>query len=148
MPALEGLRPGKQIGKFTLKRFIARGGMGQVWEAEDANLRRRVALKLVLPERVDERSLALFAREARAGGRLSHPNLVTTLGHGTDGGLSWIAQELIDGSWTIKNSLDALRTEDVELLLVKNGDHRLSTDADIARLCATVETLCASLGAE
>ena len=40
---------------------------------------------------------------------------------------------------------EALRSEDVELVLVKNGDHRLSSDADIARLCATVETLCARL---
>ncbi len=43
--------------------------------------------------------------------------------------------------------VDALRSDDVELVLVKNGDHRLSADVDIARLCATVETLCASLEA-
>lgn len=110
--APEALRPGRKIGQFVLGRFLAKGGMGQVWEAEDTELRRNVALKLVLPDRVDEKSLALFAREARAGGRLSHPNLVTTLGFGTDEGLTWIAQELVEGSWTVKHSLDALRAED------------------------------------
>ncbi|MEC7232507.1 MAG: serine/threonine-protein kinase, partial [Planctomycetota bacterium] len=110
--AANALGPGQQIGEFTLLRFIARGGMGEVWEAEDAALRRRVALKLVLPDRVDEQSLALFAREARAGGRLSHPNLVTTLGHGTDGGLTWISQELVEGSWTVKDSISVLRADE------------------------------------
>jgi formylglycine-generating enzyme required for sulfatase activity len=86
--------------------------MGQVWVAQDQSLRRQVALKLVLPGRVDLRSVELFAREARAGGRLAHPNIVTTLAHGSDGGLAWIAQELIEGSWTLKDFLDELRAAD------------------------------------
>ncbi|MHC4263682.1 MAG: bifunctional serine/threonine-protein kinase/formylglycine-generating enzyme family protein, partial [Planctomycetota bacterium] len=106
------VQPGQRIGRFVCKSFLARGGMGQVWIAEDTDLRRDVALKLVLPERVDTKALELFAREARAGGRLSHPNLVTTLAHGTDGGLSWIAQELVEGSWTLKDFLDDLRAAD------------------------------------
>ena len=106
------LHEGLSVGPFTLRRFIDRGGMGQVWEAEDTELRRAVALKLVLPDRVDARSLDLFAREARAGGRLQHPNIVTTLAYGTDEGLSWIAQELIHGSWTVKDSIEALRSDD------------------------------------
>lgn len=107
----EALQPGRRIGHFTLSRFIARGGMGQVWVAFDEELRRKVALKLLLPDRIDERSLQLFTREARAGGRLNHPNLVTTLAYGTDDGLAWIAQELVEGSWTVKDSLDGLRAE-------------------------------------
>ena len=106
------LHAGKHIGRFVLKSFLARGGMGQVWVAEDTDLRRVVALKLVLPERLDTRALDLFAREARAGGRLSHPNIVTTLAYGTDQGLSWIAQELVEGSWTLKDFLDELRAAD------------------------------------
>ena len=110
--AQKALCAGSQVGSFTLSRFIARGGMGQVWEAVDSNLKRTVALKLVLPSRVDRRSMELFAREARAGGRLSHPNLVTTLGYGNDDGLAWIAQELVEGSWTVKDSIDDLRSRD------------------------------------
>ncbi len=128
-PGGEALQPGRVIGSFTLTRFIASGGMGQVWEAEDAELRRKVALKLVLPDRIEERSLEMFAREARAGGRLSHPNLVTTLAYGSDDGLSWIAQELVEGSWTVKDSLDALRSEDT----VPKGYYR-----EVAELVAKV----------
>jgi serine/threonine protein kinase/formylglycine-generating enzyme required for sulfatase activity len=106
------LAPGRRIGRFELRRFVAQGGMGQVWEAWDSDLRRTIALKLVLPERISERSLALFAREARAGGRLEHPNIVRTYGYGNDDGLAWIAQELVSGSWTLKDFLDELRTSD------------------------------------
>ena len=111
--AEKGFFPEQVVGgRYRLVRRIGEGGMGEVWEAEDAALRRRVALKLVLPDRVDEQSLAPFARQARAGGRLSHPNLVTTLGHGTDGGLTWISQELVEGSWTVKDSINALRADE------------------------------------
>ena len=110
--SIESLKPGGRIGSFVLTRFIAQGGMGQVWEAQDRELRRKVALKIVRPDRFHERSLALFAREARAGGRLSHPSLVTTFGFGTDDGVSWIAQELVEGSWTVKDTLDAIRAEE------------------------------------
>lgn len=104
--------PGSRIGHFELRRFIASGSMGQVWEAEDLHLRRRVALKLVLPTRINPRSLELFAREARAGGRLSHPNLVATLAYGSDGELAWIAQELVPGSRTLRDGLERLRAEE------------------------------------
>lgn len=107
-----GLQAGQRIGHFTLRSFIAQGGMGQVWQAHDENLRTDVALKLILPGRIDAHSLDLFAREARAGGRLRHPYIVTTLSTGRADGLTWIAQELVDGSWTLKDYLDQLRTED------------------------------------
>ncbi len=103
--SVAALKEGSRVGHFRLTRFIAKGGMGQVWEAHDENLRKAVALKLVLPNRVDQRSLDLFAREARAGGRLAHPNIVATLAHGTDHHLTWIAQELVPGSWTLKDSI-------------------------------------------
>jgi WD40 repeat protein len=106
------LAEGRRLGPFTLLRFLAQGGMGQVWEARDEELRRNVALKLVLPGRVDTRSLELFAREARAGGSLNHPSLVTTLAFGNDDGFAWIAQELVEGAWTLKDALDELRGED------------------------------------
>ena len=60
---------GRVLGDYRLVQRIGRGGMGEVWEAEQLSLSRRVALKLLLPERVDERGLEFFAREARAGGR-------------------------------------------------------------------------------
>ncbi|QDU69090.1 bifunctional serine/threonine-protein kinase/formylglycine-generating enzyme family protein [Engelhardtia mirabilis] len=104
-PAPRAFAQGDRLAHFTLGAFVARGGMGQVWQAFDENLRRVVALKLVLPERVEARSLELFAREARAGGRLSHPNIVRTLDFGRDEGVAWIAQDLIDGGWDLKGLL-------------------------------------------
>jgi serine/threonine protein kinase/formylglycine-generating enzyme required for sulfatase activity len=111
-PDLGNLSPGDRVGHFTLQSFIAKGGMGQVWEAIDEKLGSRVALKLVLHERLDTRALELFAREARAGGRLNHPNIVTTRSFDVDGRVAWIAQELVEGSWTLKDFLDELRAAD------------------------------------
>ena len=71
------LRAGVTLGNYKLIEQVGRGGMGVVWEAEDLRLRRRIALKLMLPSAVDSRSIELFSREARAGGRLSHPSLIT-----------------------------------------------------------------------
>lgn len=103
------LAAGMSVGQFELRRCIGRGGMGEVWEAFDGTLRRAVALKFVLPEQVDLRALERFEREARAGGRLAHRNLVGTLAFGREGELAWIAQELVEGGWTLKDFLDELR---------------------------------------
>src|SRR5262249_21149214 len=76
-----GLASGKIGGEFRLISLLGEGGMGQVWRAEQISLgRRHVALKFVRHERVTERQLELFAREARAGGRLQHPGIVTVYG--------------------------------------------------------------------
>lgn len=111
--AVGELAAGDRVGPFTLLRFLARGGMGQVWEAWDDELRRSVALKLVAPERLDLTHTDRLAREARAGGRLSHPAIVTTLASGRDGNRGWIAQELIGDGWTLKDFLDEMRAADV-----------------------------------
>jgi len=124
------LRQGQVLGDFRLVRFLARGGMGQVWQAEQLSLGgREVALKLVLPSRLDARSLDLFAREARAGGRLHHPGLVTVHGHGTSEGLAWIAMELVEGAWTLKDFLDETSRADE----VPEG-----YDRQVARLVAEI----------
>jgi tetratricopeptide (TPR) repeat protein len=102
---------GETVGDFRLVSLIGRGGMGEVWEAEQLSLSRRVALKLLLPERVDQRGLDFFAREARAGGRLAHPAIVSVFGTGEDEGLHWIAMELVPEACDLRHSLDALREE-------------------------------------
>jgi tRNA A-37 threonylcarbamoyl transferase component Bud32 len=101
-----GLAVGKVLGDYRLVSLLGQGGMGQVWEAEQVSLRRRVALKFVRPECVTERQLELFAREARAGGRLHHPGIVTVFGHGQSDGLAWIAMEFVGGAWTLRHFLD------------------------------------------
>ena len=102
-----GLASGKVVGDFRLVELIGQGGMGQVWEAEQVSLgKRHVAVKFVRPERVTERQLELFQREARAGGRLHHPGIVTVHGYGQSDGLAWIAMEFVEGCWTLRDFLD------------------------------------------
>ena len=63
--------------RYTLSRLHARGGLGQVWLALDADLGRQVALKEVRPEREDDQSVvARFLEEAKITGQLEHPGIV------------------------------------------------------------------------
>ncbi|MEY4675197.1 MAG: Serine/threonine-protein kinase PknB, partial [Planctomycetota bacterium] len=110
LPAeLQGLRVGQRVGDFTLVRFLGKGGMGQVWEARQESLRKHVALKLLLSDRIDDRALELFVREARAGGKCHHPNLVATLSRGEDQGIAWLAQELVADAQTLADALERFR---------------------------------------
>lgn len=103
-----GLYPGKVLDDFRLERVIGEGGMGRVWEASQVSLGRRVALKIVRPDIVSSRLIALFAREARAGGRLDHPGIVSVHGYGNTDGLDWISMQYIEGSWTLKDFISGL----------------------------------------
>ncbi len=102
---------GEVVGGFRLVKFLGRGGMGEVWEAEQQGLRRRVALKFLLGARLDERVLQYFLREARAGGRVRHPNVVATIASGSDGGVDWIAQELVPGSRSLRDAIEDFRRQ-------------------------------------
>lgn len=107
------IQAGDTVGDYRVLEPLGRGGMGQVWVAEQLSLKRRVALKLVLPERISEEALALFAREARAGGRLAHPGIVAIHDHGTTSeGVAWIAMELVEGARTIRDFLDEMAKRD------------------------------------
>ena len=124
-----GLAAGKVVGDFRLVSMIGQGGMGQIWEAEQLSLHRTVAVKFVRPECVTERQLELFAREARAGGRLSHPGLVTVYGHGESEALAWIAMEYVGGGWTLKDFLDEV---------ARAPEAPAGYDREVARLVAEI----------
>ncbi|MEM6571508.1 MAG: serine/threonine-protein kinase, partial [Planctomycetota bacterium] len=111
-PAQPPFDAGQTLGDFRLLRLVGEGGMGQVWEAEQLGLGRPVALKLVRPGFVTERTLALFAREARAGGRLHHPGLVSVHAYGETDGIAWIAMELVPDARTFQDVVaEAVREE-------------------------------------
>jgi serine/threonine-protein kinase len=75
------LTPGTRLGAFTIQGALGAGGMGEVFQARDANLGRDVAIK-VLPEAVahDNERLARFEREARTLAALNHPNIAIVHG--------------------------------------------------------------------
>jgi eukaryotic-like serine/threonine-protein kinase len=85
------------VGRYQLGRVIGSGGMGVVHEGWDPELRRRVAVKLVRPERSDDAAHARMLREARALARISHPNVVAVYDVGEHGGEIYVATELVDG---------------------------------------------------
>src|SRR5450755_3668653 len=65
--------------RFRILRFVARGGMGEVYEAEDLELNERVALKTVRFEMADnERTVERFKREIQLGRKVTHPNVCRT----------------------------------------------------------------------
>jgi serine/threonine protein kinase len=92
------LPEGNALGEYRLLREIGRGGMGIVYEAEQASLGRRVALK-VLPAgaALDEQLAIRFLREARTAARLSHPGIVPVFGTGREQGVLFYAMELVEG---------------------------------------------------
>jgi WD40 repeat protein len=106
------LREGQVLGDFRMIERLGRGGMGEVWEAEQTSLGRRVAFKALLPGQIDERGLEFFEREARAGARLNHAGIVSVLGTGHDDGVHWIAMELVEGGCTLADFIDEARSQD------------------------------------
>ncbi|MDC3379341.1 serine/threonine protein kinase, partial [Planctomycetota bacterium] len=87
----------KTIGRYVIKREIARGGMGVVYEAVDAGLQRRVAIKLMLDPHGSEVDERRFQLEARATARLDHPNIVPTYEFGSDNGRPYMVMGLVEG---------------------------------------------------
>ena len=67
---------GSQIGRFRLLHLLGRGGMGEVYLAEDEQLRRQVAIKVIQAEYPDPDATRLFQREARAIAMFNHPHIL------------------------------------------------------------------------
>lgn len=86
-------------GRYKIVKEIGRGSMGVVYLAQDPQIGRKIALKVIHAEHADNTYfLSRFYKEAKAIGRLSHPNIVTVYDIGQDHGTHFIAMEFISGS--------------------------------------------------
>jgi predicted Ser/Thr protein kinase len=91
------VRRGARIGRYVVEGRLGGGGMGVVFAAVDSELHRRVAVKVLRPDRHDDLARERLLREARTLARLSHPNVVTVFDVGTHRGNVFVAMELVDG---------------------------------------------------
>ena len=90
---------GTIIGNYEILSELGRGGMGVVYKAHEQSLQRVVALKILSAHLSEDAALVKrFLREARAGARLNHANIVTTHAVGEHDGTYFIAMEYIKGS--------------------------------------------------
>jgi serine/threonine protein kinase len=89
---------GKTLAHYEVVATLGKGGMGEVYVAQDTKLQRRVALK-VLPKETaaDPERRSRFEREARAVAALSHPNIVTVHSVEEADGVHFITMELVEG---------------------------------------------------
>ena len=98
---------GTILAHFRILAKLGEGGMGVVYRAEDENLRRPVALKVLPPDVVgNEQRRGRFQREARAAASVSHPNIATIYEVGEADGVVFIAMELVEGT-TLRRRISA-----------------------------------------
>jgi len=117
-----------RIGRYVVIRELGRGGMGVVYEAADPQLGRRVAIKTIHPQASTNPAEAAelrdrFLREARSAAALSHAGIVSVYDSGEDGGVAYIAMELVEGP-------------PLDDYLKSGGRPQLAQSADIVRQAA------------
>jgi uncharacterized RDD family membrane protein YckC len=96
------LAPGQEFGPYRIVRLLGRGGMGEVYEAEQREQGRRVALKVLSQRLTDPHDRARFLREGQLAASINHPHSVYIFGSDEIGGTPVIAMELLAGG-TLKD---------------------------------------------
>jgi serine/threonine protein kinase len=97
---------GRELGPYTIEKLLGAGGMGEVYLAHDAKLKRQVALKILPPQFIsDPEHVKRFEREAHAVSALNHPNLITIYDIGISDGVQFIATEFVAGK-TVRDLID------------------------------------------
>src|SRR5579864_5643190 len=92
------LGPGSELSHYRVVSRLGAGGMGEVYLAQDLNLERPVALKILPPEVAqDPDRMRRFVQEAKTASALSHPNVAHVFEIGEVDGVSFLAMEYIEG---------------------------------------------------
>ena len=99
------LTSGQTFGPYRIGRLLGRGGMGEVYEAEDVDTGRRLAIKVLRGRFHDSRDRARFLREGQLAASVSHPHTVYIFGSEEIAGRSVISMELLPGG-TLKDRVD------------------------------------------
>lgn len=89
-----------RLGRYRILGELGRGAMGTVYRAHDPLIEREVAIKTLHPNLPDDVAAEVrqrFLREAKSAGRLNHPNIVTIFDVGEEGGVAYMAMELLEG---------------------------------------------------
>src|SRR5438067_6074926 len=113
---MDTLAPGMKLGRYEIRSKIGEGGMGEVYLAEDLQLHRKVALK-VLPREVAANSdrMRRFKQEAQAAAALNHPNIAHIYEIGEQAGVNFIAMEFVNGE-TLRDLIHHQQTDLPKLL--------------------------------
>src|SRR3989475_821190 len=110
------LAVGTKIGRYEIRAKIGEGGMGEVYLAQDTELDRKVALKILPAEVATQRDrMERFVREAKAAAALNHPNIAHIYEIGEHNGTHFIAMEFVDGQ-TLRELIYGARTDLTKLL--------------------------------
>ena len=124
----ETLPPGTTLGRYEIRRLIGRGGMGCVYEAVHRDLKKRVAIKTLLPSlAASDEARIRFLREGEAASRIRHPNVVDVTDVGVEGLTSFLVMEYLEGE-----DLSALIGRQGALSIEQTVDFMLPVAAAIA----------------
>jgi serine/threonine-protein kinase len=104
--------PGQMVaGRFQILRFVAFGGMGEVYEAVDLGVNQRIALKIIRPDMLSEQTIARFRQEVSCARRITHPNVCRVFDLEQCPGPEWereiffLTMEFLDGE-TLRDRLN------------------------------------------
>jgi len=96
---LGSLKPGDVVGHYRILDYVGGGGMGRVFRAEDTQLNRQVAMKVLPLEQAAEPETVLrFRNEARSAARLDHENIARVYHVGEDRGFPYLVFEFVEGT--------------------------------------------------
>jgi serine/threonine protein kinase/tetratricopeptide (TPR) repeat protein len=110
------LDAGTKLGRYEIRSKLGKGGMGEVYLAQDTELDRKVALKILPTElAANQDRMRRFVQEAKAAAALNHPNVAHVYEIGERDGLNFISMEYVDGK-TLREKIHYEHTELRKLL--------------------------------